>query len=328
MIKQTSSQVQPQPAHLPVRGCVLAYLQSSRGGRNPQSQRLTMHRLLVFADYCESTGVGVQEVNSRIVNDFIEHLVATHPGRKRGATQMSTVTIVGFVQCIKSMLLWASGDELCYAEYVSEKVIKRIARPKQDEVLIEVLTDAHIRALLSACKAEENPRQVARAKIAIHLLYSTGIRASELCNLRLEHLHLDPMAAYLMIRQGKGRKDRRVPMGETCRRKLEDYILTWRANVPTTAPVFASRDGTESLTVAGLQQLMRRLSRRAGIDAQIPVHPHVFRHTFSANFLRCGGDIYTLQRILGHSSTKITEGYIKSLGSDFDLHDRAVKFMP
>src|SRR6266702_2592828 len=268
MIKHTSSQVHEQARHLPVRACMLAYLAATRSGRNPASQRLTTGRLLVFSDWCDLQDIGVEQVSARLVADFIEHLSATHKARKRGETVMSSVTIAGYVQCIKSALLWASGDELVYAEYVNEKVIKRIARPR-----------------------------------------------------------LDAGSAYLMIRQGKGRKDRRVPMSETTRRRLEDFMLTWRADIPPASPVITSRDGTESFTVAGLQQLLKRLARRAGIS-DMRVSPHNFRHTFSANALRAGMDIYMLQRVLGHSSTSITEHYIKSLGADFDLHDRAVKFMP
>ncbi len=327
MIKQTTSHVPAGERHLPVRACMLAYLAATRGGRNPLSQRHIQGNLLCFADYCESASVGVEGVNARIVASFTEHLKDAHKARKRGETVMSSVTIAGYVQNIKSALLWASGDELVYSEYVNEKTIKRIVRPKRDEVIIETFTDTHIRQLLTACKAEENPKMTARAKMCIHLLYSTGIRASELCHLRLPDVHLEPMAAYLMIRQGKGRKDRRVPMSETCRRRLEDFVLTWRSDVPPNSPVFMSRSGEEALTVAGLQQLFRRLASRAGIT-DMRVSPHNFRHTFSANALRAGMDIYTLQRLLGHSSTSITEHYIKSLGADFDLHDRAVRFMP
>ncbi len=327
MIRQTSSQVPEAQAHLPVRACFLSYLAGTRSARNPASQRLTMHRLLVFSDWCAEQDIGVEQVSARLVADFIEHLSATHKARKRGETVMSSVTIAGYVSSIKSALLWASGDELVYSEFVNEKTIKRIARPRLDEVIIETFTDTHIRALLAACKAEENPKMVARAKMVIHLLYSTGLRASELVRLRLPDCHLEAGSAYLMIRQGKGRKDRRVPMSETTRRRLEDFILTWRADIPPASPVITSRDGTESFTVAGLQQLLKRLARRAGIS-DMRVSPHNFRHTFSANALRAGMDIYTLQRVLGHSSTSITEHYIKSLGADFDLHDRAVRFMP
>ncbi len=327
MIKPTSSQVHEQARHLPVRACMLAYLAATRGGRNPASQRHIQQRLLCFAAWCEAQNIGCEEVNARIVASFVDHLEATHKARKRGADTLSRQTLGGYVQTIKSALLWASGDELVYAEYVNEKTIKRIVRPKRDEVIIETFTDTHIRQLLAACKAEENPKMVARAKMAIHLLYSTGIRASELVHLRLPDCHLEAGSAYLMIRQGKGRKDRRVPMSETTRRRLEDFILTWRVDIPPASPVITSRDGTESFTVAGLQQLLKRLARRAGIS-DMRVSPHNFRHTFSANALRAGMDIYTLQRVLGHSSTSITEHYIKSLGADFDLHDRAVRFMP
>src|SRR5260221_1463690 len=116
-------------------------------------------------------------------------------------------------------------------------------------------------------------------------------------------------------------------MSETSRRGLEDFILTWQVDIPPASPVITSRDGTESFTVAGLQQLLKRLARRAGIS-DMRVRPHNFRHTFSANALRAGMDIYTLQRVVGHPSTSITEHYIKSLCADVDFHDRACRLIP
>jgi site-specific recombinase XerD len=315
-----------EAATLPVRGLALAYLAASRGSRNPASQRLTRHRLLVFADWCEVQGIGAEQCDARIVADFVTHLEATHPGRKRGSAQISKATLAGFVQCIKAMLAWAVEDELFYSSYLDEKSVKKIARVKQDDIIVDTLDDSHVRALLSACKAEENEYMRARARTMIHVLYGSGLRASELCNLRLQHCCLDAGAAFLMIRLAKGRKDRKVPIAETCRRKLEDWVLTWRADATPTAPVFLNRDSSSQLTVAGLQQLLKRLARRAGITDR-RVSPHNFRHSYAANFIRNGGDIYTLQRLLGHSTPVQTQQYIKSLGCDFDLHDRALPYL-
>jgi len=326
---------QEAPATLPVKGCALAYLTSTRGGRNGASQIRTQHSLTVFSAFCEQRNIGISDINNRIITDFVEYLKESRPANKRGATQVSSWTVANFIRQVKSMLKWAAEDELTYSDYVDANTIKHITVPRRDEILIETLSDQHIRALLAACKGEENDFMRARGKMIVILLYSSGIRASELVHLRLEHLTLDPGAGYLMIRQGKSRKDRRVPISESCSRRLQDYCRTWRAHVPASAPVFPSRAGTprragsagtESLTVAGLQQLLKRLAARAGITDR-RVSPHNFRHAFSANFMRDGGEIWTLQRLLGHSSTNITERYIKSLGVDFNLHDRALPYL-
>jgi integrase/recombinase XerD len=318
---------QEAPAALPVRGLALAYLAASRGNRNPASQRLTQHRLLVFADWTAAQGIGCEQCDARIVANFVTHLEETHPHRKRGATQISRATLAGYVQCVRAMLSWASTDELLYADYISAAAIKRIARPKLDDSIPDTLDDTHIRALLTACKQEENAYMQARARTLIHVLYGSGLRSSEVCRLRIEHCCLDAGAAYLMIRLAKGRRDRRVVISETVRRKLEDWILTYRADAPPTAVVFPTRDGSEALTTAGLQQLLRRLAAEAGIMDR-RVSPHNFRHSYSANFIKAGGDVYTLQRLLGHSNISTTQLYLKSLHSaDFDLADRAMPFL-
>lgn len=312
---------------LEVRGLALAYLAATRGKRTPASQSLTRHRLLVFADYCAAHHIGVEQCDARVVASFVEHLEETHPAKKRGATVISRATTAGFVQCVRAMLTWAAFDELCYSSYVDEKAIKRIARPKQDEDIVETLDDSHVRALLTAARLEENAYMQARARTIIAVLYGSGIRASELCNLRVQHCVLDADAAYLMIHLAKGRKSRRVPLAEPTRRKLEDWILTWRAEQPATTIVFPGRDKSSQLTTGGLQQLIRRLAERAGITDR-RVAPHDFRHAYSARFIKNGGDIYTLQRLLGHSSVTTTQIYLKSIsGAGFDLADRALPYL-
>ncbi len=310
----------PRP-EIPVRPAILAFLEATRRERTTMTNRGYRQRLLVFADYCEERGIGLPSVNGRVVNDFVEHLEKTHPPKKPGAATMSKTTLHGYVIAMKVWLHWCADDQEVYAEFVDRDETRRIKLPKLDHVIVEPFSDTQVRAMLSACQYEESEHMRARAKAIVHVLWGTGIRAAELCNLRLRDVHLvegeDP---YIKIVQGKGRKDRRIPLGPITRRKLSHYVETYRADQPITAPVFPNHARTEPLSISGLEQLIERLGRHALIEG-VRVSPHTFRHTFACNCMKSGMDIYTLQRLLGHTNTTTTERYLRSLGGDFDLAD-------
>ncbi len=310
----------PRP-EMPVRPAILAFLEATRRERTTMTQKGYRQRLLVFADYCEERGTGLPSVNGRVVNDFVEHLEKTHTPIKPGATQMSKSTLHGYVIAIKVWLHWCADDQEVYGEFVDRDETRRIKLPKLDSVIVEPFSDTQVRAMLSATQYEESEHMRTRAKAIVHVLWGTGIRAAELCNLRLRDVHLvegeDP---YIKIVMGKGRKDRRIPLGPITRRKLSHYVETYRAEIPLTSPVFPNHARTEPLSISGLEQLIERLGRHALIEG-VRVSPHTFRHTFACNCMKSGMDIYTLQRLLGHTNTTTTERYLRSLGGDFDLAD-------
>ncbi len=150
----------------------------------------------------------------------------------------------------------------------------------------------------------------------ISLLLDTGIRASELRSLTIGNTNLARMPgedSFIKV-MGKGRKEREVPVGHTTRRNLSRYLRQYRTHAPRNAPVFVSRQGKGVLSHQGLKDVLLRIKEVSGLPADTPVHPHKFRHTFATRFMQNGGDVYTLSRLLGHSSVAITEHYLTSLG--------------
>jgi len=104
---------------------------------------------------------------------------------------------------------------------------------------------------------------------------------------------------------GKGSKQRRVPISEATSQAIAAYLAT-RPNATITTPLFLSDRGAR-MSRNGLLQLFERLGERAGVAG---VHPHRMRHTFAINYLRNGGDSYTLQAILGHSTLDMVKRYL------------------
>ena len=134
----------------------------------------------------------------------------------------------------------------------------------------------------------------------------TAIRLSELCSLKVENLHLEE--GYGIV-QGKGNKERVFPIGKQLQRVLWSYIERYRPEpvIPKFTSVFLNRDGN-LLKGKMVETMMKRHGKRAKLTG-VRCSPHTLRHTAAISFLRNGGDLFSLQRILGHSSLEMTRRY-------------------
>jgi site-specific recombinase XerD len=111
---------------------------------------------------------------------------------------------------------------------------------------------------------------------------------------------------------GKGAKERLVPVGTSSRRAIGRY-LSQRGRGEPDESVFLAEAGT-GLTFHGIQQILKRLKASAGLERRCS--PHTFRHTFAHNYLVNGGDVFTLQRILGHTSLDMVRRYVALADTD------------
>ena len=143
----------------------------------------------------------------------------------------------------------------------------------------------------------------------LEIFYSTGIRRSELAGLKL--YDYDPERGVLMIRQGKGRKDRVVPIGQRAELWLQKYLDDCRDALlvePSEQTIFLSTKGT-SIPLDCITENMRKYIRMAGIDKKGACH--IFRHTAATLMLENGADIRYIQQMLGHSDISTTEIYTR-----------------
>lgn len=192
--------------------------------------------------------------------------------------------------------------------HAAHNIVTRIQPPRPIARIIQPYTRAEVVAMLAAAASG---RQAARDTAIVLCLLDTGLRASELCGLRWA----DWMPDGLRV-SGKGGRERIVPIGETAARAARGL-----APAGGLGYVFISRGRGRPLTRAGLKLLVGRLAHRAGVAS---AHPHRFRHTFALTFLRAGGDIYSLQRILGHSSLVMVQRYLALAQGDITAaHRRA-----
>jgi integrase/recombinase XerC len=140
-----------------------------------------------------------------------------------------------------------------------------------------------------------------RDRALLELLYSSGLRVSELCALRWHDLDLAEGQVTVL---GKGSKQRMVPVGSHARAALE----AWRAEsaAKADAPVFPGRGG-KPITPRAVQLRLRQLAQRQGLFKR--VHPHLLRHTFASHVLESSGDLRGVQELLGHADLGTTQIY-------------------
>ncbi len=206
--------------------------------------------------------------------------------------------------------------------YVSHNPAARIGKVREPRKLIQALNGEQIAALM---QQPDRARFVGlRDFCFLLLLLDTGLRLSEALGLRVADLDLDAMAVKVL---GKGNKERRVGLSPRLLAEFKPYLRRREAAVAALglpdAPWVFPNDVGGRLSSKGMQQRMKRYGEAAGICG-VRVSPHTLRHTYALNFVRNGGDPFTLQKILGHSSLETTRRYCELAEADVLERQRAL----
>ncbi len=190
-----------------------------------------------------------------------------------------------------------------------EKIIEKnsakdIELPKKGIKLPDVLSKEEIINLLNIPDIKTDKGM--RDKAMLELLYASGIRVSELVNIKKQDVNLE--ACFIKV-FGKGSKERIAPIGYVAKNIIEDYIKTARKNLlkSVVSPyLFVARQG-RPLTRQGFWKLLKKYALIAGINKTIT--PHTFRHSFATHLLEGGADLRSVQTMLGHSDISTTQIY-------------------
>ncbi len=207
---------------------------------------------------------------------------------------------------------------------VSINPAKNVSTPKVDKTLPSTLSVDEVFRLVESPNRIKRKRDsnfskkvILRDKAVLELLYSSGLRVSELVGLNINQLDLDLGLVRVM---GKGRKERIVPVGGKAAEALREYLRE-RENIKGDDPLFINKMGGR-LSTRSVERLVKRYSISSGILRKIS--PHSLRHSFATHLLDGGADIREIQEMLGHSSLSTTQRYIHiSLGKLMEVYDRA-----
>lgn len=184
-----------------------------------------------------------------------------------------------------------------------DEILQQLERPKPQRSLPKVLSRAQVNTLISA----PNPRSYlfSRDVAILELLYASGLRASELCDLKLRDLNLQVACVRVL---GKGQKERIVPVGRAGVEALTRYLAECRPRLDRRRSdlVFLSRTG-QPMERIGLWMLVKHYGHKSGLLKEIS--PHVLRHCFASHLLGGGADLRIVQELLGHSDIATTQIY-------------------
>jgi integrase/recombinase XerD len=235
----------------------------------------------------------------------------------RNGEPLSGATVQGYVRTLKAFFSWAVREE-----YSIPGRFGHIPIPKAQSKIINTFSSEQIKQILNLCGVCYG--NGSRDTLLILLLLDTGVRVSEMVNIELDDVNLQD--GNVKIRIAKGNRERVVPIGSLVQKAMWKYINSSRTK-PLTAQVtklFLNGRGMP-LTVNGVQQLLRRYGRKAGFTS-IRCSPHTFRHSFAKHYLLNGGDIFSLQRILGHSSLASVRMYLNLFATD--IKKQHLRFSP
>ena len=258
-----------------------------------------------FDDFVKSSGLmDVSEASNAEVVAFLMNLKTA--GRSRSTVNRKLASIRTFFDYLQK-----SGS-------VSDNPTEDIKSPKIEKREIEFLSIEEIERLLSL---PDDTHKGIRDRAILELLYATGIRATELIQMKTADVNL--RMGFVKC-DGTHSKARIIPMGRLCRKAMEDYMLDVREKMlrgKESDVLFVNYIG-EPLTRQGLWKVMKEYGEAAGLN--ISLTPQIIRNSFAVHMLQNGADVKSLQELMGHEDIAATQAYLAVTKNRIkDVYDKA-----
>lgn len=265
-------------------------------------------KLYRFAQWAEVDEVS--DLTVHLMRGYVGHLV-----QRKQAGELSSATVASNLRPLKVFTRWLANEE---PPLLATDPFKRVEVPEPDKNLHDIIPDEDARALLNAC--DLNTHEGRRNHAMMCFLLDTGVRVGELTNMKHADLDMKGRAATVI---GKGRKQRQVFFSATTAASMTRYIYRTPERYKSEWLWTSIRRNVGGrMTMSGVGQMLRRAKLDSGVKCR--VNPHTFRHTFATNYLRAGGDLNSLMRLMGHADLTILQTYL-SLAND-DLKQKHEQF--
>ncbi len=267
---------------------------------------------IIINKLVEESGIqNVQDLKRRDIEEFII--------RGKLEKSWSPKTIKNQIQSISAFLKWCVDQE-----YISKNPTDNIPKPKVPRRVPKHLSEVQARELLLWTENYpyfyEDEKNRAIAIIAMFIF--TGVRFRELLNIKTSHVDLE--SAILLVEQGKGGKERIIPLNNKLIRFLRKYLQQRKKNNNKCPYFFTSLKQDKKMSMSVIHRLVKKLRTASGIY----FFPHLLRHTFAVMMLEGGANIYSLSKLMGHSDISTTTLYLTAtsdhLKEQIELHKIAI----
>ena len=239
---------------------------------------------------------------------------------KESIRRLSSESVYLQIAALRAFYRFAENEKLLPAN-----IAENLSLPGRWKRLPKALTNLEMDQLLKPLPLQTPSAQCDQA--VLELAYASGLRLSELCQLRLEQLHLE--AGFVTV-IGKGNKERVVPVGRTAIGALNDYLAAGRPQLVTPrspGTVFLTQRGSPFARETMWARIKKRV-KHSGVERNVT--PHMLRHSFATHLLEHGADLRVIQELLGHAQINTTEIYTHVSGRRLrevhrQFHPRAKK---
>lgn len=277
--------------------------------RTIQSYRNANLRMLKFIQ--EEYGiVELEKTHHLAIKGYIQYQI----GQKLSETYIN-----------RNIVCYKCYFDYCVREgYISNNPMDKVNKQKEPINMIETFNNDEVGRLVNVFKGSRFLD--VRNHLIMVMLLDTGIRNSEMCNLKIDDLRSNCVRI-----SGKGKKVRYVPITAIVKKALIRYLRVREVYIKDklsyqTEYLFLSQKG-KKLTVEALEHILRKAGEVAKVRDHIRVSPHTCRHYYAQSQLKNGCDLYTVSKLLGHSKIDTTKRYLQSM-HDEDLMDMAAKTSP
>lgn len=291
-----------------LQDALVAYRTYARAeGKSPKTVAWVVSSVGYFAEFVGSEQQDIGTITGNDMRRFIIALqdkpkFANHPYNKTQQVKLSAQSIETYCRGIKAFFGFLKREG-----FTKNNVIEKVKMPKVPEVVIPTFSEKEVAKLLS--QTNKGTNEGFRDYCLLLTLIDTGIRLSELANLKADDIDYEQNLFRVM---GKGQRERFVPFGRRVAKALMKYQLKCRPEAVGTDNFWLRRDG-QPLLPKRIEKLVSAYGKKAGLKR---CYPHKLRHTSSVMYLRNGGDVFSLQKKLGHRSLVMTRHYSNLADSD------------
>lgn len=244
--------------------------------------------LIQFNDFLVSEHLDLATFEYKDARNYLSFLYSHNLKRTTVSRKISTLRT--FYE------YWMTQDESIVNPFV------QLVHPKKEQYLPQFFYEEEMEALFQTVK--QDSKKGIRDRVIIELLYATGIRVSELVNIKIKDIDMNLPGVKVL---GKGNKERFIPFGEFCKQSIERYLDEFQPRKTNDHEYLIVNMNGEPITERGVRYVLNDVVKRtAGVT---DIHPHKLRHTFATHLLNQGADLRTVQSLLGHVNLSTTGRY-------------------